>query len=514
MELEIIVYWILHAVFSVLNFMVFSVLFILRGRKGKTVPPVRNPLLLKSATKLAEEIREGKVKSEDVVKAYIDRILEVEPFINGTAERRFEDALKEAREVDLLVASGNNSKEQLAESKPLLGIPLTVKCMFRVKGLLCTSGSKIFENEMAPEDAACVASMKKAGAIVISTTNMSECGTDLETTNKVYGRTCNPYDTNRTCGGSSGGEGALIGAGASVLGIGNDLLCSIRLPAHFTGIFGHKATTGLVSNEGSFPLSRYGPSTEPIENGLNKYLSTGPMCRYAEDLIISMRILSNDDKVKKTFGKKVDFKKLKICYLTECKSYMSASFDKEIITGLKKAVSYFEQNYNVKAKEVEIPSLLDGLSCGKGLNFNVKVDLLKYLFGKSTLTLMPLLIMNFSYLPIWYREDLKPYYDSMVDQWMAEFDNLLEEDTVLLMPTFPTTAPYNSAILPMIPRSVCTAVFNITGLPATQCPLGFDKNGLPYGIQIVGRKNNDALTIACAVELEKAFGGWKSPGTN
>ncbi|GBM99961.1 Fatty-acid amide hydrolase 2-A [Araneus ventricosus] len=531
MESTFIVYWILHAFSSVLNFIVFSTLFILHGRKGKIVPPVKNRLLLKSATKLAEEIREGKVKSEEVVEAYIDRILEVEPYINGTAERCFEEALKEAKQVDSFVASGNYSKEQLAETKPLLGIPFTIKCVFRVKGLPCTSGSKLFQNEIAPEDAASVASLKKAGAIAISTSNAPEFAANLEASNKLYGRTCNPYDTNRTSGGSSGGESALIGAGASVLGIGNDLIGSIRLPAHFTGIFGHKVTRGLVSNEGSVPPTRLGPSTYPSELAIYKYICTGPMCRYAEDLITSMRILCNNDKVKRTFGKKVDFKKLKICYLTECQSYLSLSVDKEIIAGLKKALSHFERNYNIKAKEVQIPSMLDAfrcvmnrlllsvgdltdtITCGKGLNFNIKIDFLRSLFGKSTLTFNSLLILNCAYLPLWNRKDLKPYFDSIVEQWMAEFDKLLDEDTVLLMPTFPTTAPYNNAILPMLPGSVYTSVFNITGLPATQCPLGFDKGGLPYGIQIVGRKNNDALTIACAVELEKAFGGWKSPGT-
>ncbi|GFY54619.1 fatty-acid amide hydrolase 2-A [Trichonephila inaurata madagascariensis] len=159
-------------IFRIIAHLLFAVWF---GGKGKTVPPVENPLLLKSATKLAEEIREGKLKSEDVIEAYIDRISVVEPYINATVERSINVALKEAREVDSLIASGKYTKEQLAEEKPLLGVPFSVKLLFNCKG----------------------------------------------------------------------GESSLIGAGGSVIGLGNDILGSVRNPAHFCGIFGHKATHGI-----------------------------------------------------------------------------------------------------------------------------------------------------------------------------------------------------------------------------------------------------------------------------
>ncbi|KAF8777429.1 Fatty-acid amide hydrolase 2-A like protein [Argiope bruennichi] len=158
-------------------------------------------------------------------------------------------------------------------------------------------------------------------------------------------------------------------------------------------------------------------------------------------------------------------------------------------------------------------NVADVLTCGRGLNFDVKLDFVKYFFGMSTLSLMPLIVFNFGYLPFWNRKDLVPYFDSMVQKWITELESHLDDDTVLLMPTFPVTAPYKSTILCLFPSVFYNAIFNITGLPSTQCPIGFDEQGLPYGIQIAGCKNNDALTIACAVELEKAFGGWKSPGT-
>ncbi|GFQ66514.1 fatty-acid amide hydrolase 2-B, partial [Trichonephila clavata] len=184
------------------------------------------------------------LKSEDVIEAYIERISVVDPYINATVERSIDVALKEAREVDSLVASGKYTKEQLAVEKPLLGVPFSVKLLFSVKGYLNTSGCRCFESVRATKDAECVKLFKEAGAIVIATTNVPEFGMNIETFNYVHGRTKNPYDTNRVCGGSSGGESALIAAGGSVIGLGNDFLGSVRIPAHFCGIFGHKSTHG------------------------------------------------------------------------------------------------------------------------------------------------------------------------------------------------------------------------------------------------------------------------------
>ncbi|GBN53904.1 Fatty-acid amide hydrolase 2-A, partial [Araneus ventricosus] len=288
---------------AVIRFFVHWLLALFYCRKGKVVPPIENQLLLKSATQLAREIRGGKLKSADVVQAYIDRIQEVDPCINATVDRCFQKALKEAKEADLLVASGKYTEEQLVNEKPLLGVPISVKVLLLVKGLRCTGGSKLFEDLVATEDAPSVALMREAGAIIIATTNVPEFAMHMETTNYVHGRTRNPYNTNRTPGGSSGGEGALIASGGSVLGLGNDILGSVRIPAHFSGIFAHKATQDLVPSEGSFPPERLFGEKLPKPD-IFKYTCTGPMCRYAEDLVTSMKVLSTSKEIKVKLGKK------------------------------------------------------------------------------------------------------------------------------------------------------------------------------------------------------------------
>ncbi|GFY73587.1 fatty-acid amide hydrolase 2-A, partial [Trichonephila inaurata madagascariensis] len=196
-------FWFFHVVCTFLRFIVHCALALRYWGKGEKVPKVKNPLLLKSAAKLAEEIREGKIKSENVIRAYMERILEVEPYINATVDQCFSAALEEAKEVDVLIASGRYSKKQLAEEKPLLGVPISVKVLLIVKVVL---------------------SSKK------------------------------------------------------------EHLSVIPVPV------------GLVPNLGCHP------TPDPT---LLPYLYTGPMCRYAEDLIISMRILSSQSGVPVNFGQKL-----------------------------------------------------------------------------------------------------------------------------------------------------------------------------------------------------------------
>ncbi|GFT67316.1 fatty-acid amide hydrolase 2-A [Nephila pilipes] len=129
-------FWFFHITCAIARFIVHYTCALFYCGKGKVVPRVRNPLLLKSATQLAAEIREGKIKSEDVVHAYMERISEVEPYINSTVDRCFSAALEEAKNVDILISSEKYSKEQLAQEKPLLGVPFSVKVLLIVKATI------------------------------------------------------------------------------------------------------------------------------------------------------------------------------------------------------------------------------------------------------------------------------------------------------------------------------------------------------------------------------------------
>nr|XP_042911331.1 fatty-acid amide hydrolase 2-A [Parasteatoda tepidariorum] len=376
-------YWMFHIPLSIIYW-----------GDGKTVPPVKNNILLKSATKLAEEIRLGKLKSEEVVLAYIERIIEVEPYINAVAENRFQEAIKEAKIVDELIESGTYTRRQLEEEKPLLGVPFTTKILLTVKGLHSSAGSTLFKDVIAADDAPTITLMKNAGAIVLATTNSAELGLGFDTINPLYGKTCNPYDTHRTPGGSSGGESALLGAAGTVIGLGNDVTGSVRVPTLFTGVFSHKPSRDLVPNTGCFPA----PNLKTFQ-----YLSTGPMCRYAEDLITMMNVLTSRNAQKIKFGQPVNFKKLKIYYQFNLKDPVVQPVDKEIVNAMKKAINYFTETYGVVAEEVnikllsmsniinfhlllgDIPNLVEMMTAGKLKHLNGVLELLKFTTGSSSL---------------------------------------------------------------------------------------------------------------------------------
>ncbi|KAG0411608.1 hypothetical protein HPB47_011280 [Ixodes persulcatus] len=224
-----------------------------------------------------------KLKSVDVVRAYVKRLEEVNPALNAVTDTRYEEALTEAEEVDRQVAEGAAASER---DQPLLGIPFTVKNTIGVRGCLQDCGSFYSKGRRSPEDAQVVALMRKAGAIPVAISSVPELCLSLECNSVLHGTTCNPYDSNRSPGGSSGGEASLLGAAASVIGLGTDLAGSIRHPAGNCGVFGHKPTHGIVSRHGLYP---------DRGEAVGKFSTPGPMCRYAADLLPMLRVMAGEN---------------------------------------------------------------------------------------------------------------------------------------------------------------------------------------------------------------------------
>ncbi|XP_071041190.1 fatty-acid amide hydrolase 2-A isoform X2 [Parasteatoda tepidariorum] len=452
--------------------------------KKKTIPPIRNSLLLKSATTLAEEIREGKLKGEDVIQAYVDRILEVNPIINAVVQDNFEEALREAKEVDTFIESGEFSLKELKEEKPLLGVPFTVKCSFSVKGFYHTAGSLLFKDVIGTEDAPCVALLKKAGGIFLATTNCPEFACSIETANYLHGRTCNPYDTTKTCGGSS----------------------------------------GLTSLDGMLPKRMA---------SVDDYLSTGPLCRYSEDLATMLNVLSMSKK-NLCLLPQVKLKKLKVYYQTHLKYAWCVNTESEVAQAVRKAALYFKQAYDAEIKEVDVllfnksnaitlhlfrkgideSKFIEHVTDGRVKELHKVSEFIKIILGKSQFTLASFIILSVSYNWIFYSEKDIALHEKILKDLLREFENLLDENAIFLCPTAPTTAFYHYQMYTHYYSAFWTGVFNLVGFPATQCPMGLSQQNLPVGIQIAGCKGNDALTIACANELEKTFRGWIPPQQN
>ena len=245
-------------------------------------PPRSDHLTERSALELAAAIRERKLTAREVVDAHIALIEERNAAVNALVATRFDAARAEADEADRLLGSRRGRKDP----PPLLGVPCTIKESFAVAGMPHTSGSVARRELVAERSATAVERLVAAGAIPLGVTNTSELTLWIESDNRVWGRTNSAYDPGRTAGGSSGGEGAAIGSGFAPFGLGTDIGGSIRLPAFFNGVFGHKPSGALVPHTGHYPF--------PNDRG-SFLLGSGPLARRAEDLMPLLRTIAGPD---------------------------------------------------------------------------------------------------------------------------------------------------------------------------------------------------------------------------
>ncbi|MBM3945691.1 MAG: amidase, partial [SAR202 cluster bacterium] len=266
-------------------------------------------IIYSSATEIARAIREKEISSEDAVDAHLKRIAVVNPKLNAVVWQ--EDGYikrQEARKRDTDLMRGE-------VRGPLHGVPITIKDAFEAAGMPSTGGTKGRANYIPEKDATIVARLKAAGAVILGRTNTPEISFGVECSNVVYGRTNNPWDVNRTPGGSSGGEAAIIAAGGSPFGIGSDMGGSIRWPAHCTGIAGMKPTTGRIPRTGHWPSF----------GGLFAYLTQpGPMAHTVEDIALGLNIMSGPDYIDPTTVpmplrdyKRVNLKSLRVAFHTD-----------------------------------------------------------------------------------------------------------------------------------------------------------------------------------------------------
>src|SRR3954454_8331074 len=241
-------------------------------------------LLGRSATDLARAIRAGELSAREVAEAHAWRLHRAQPRTNAVARDRFEAALAEASAADERVAA--TPERERDELPPFLGVPCPVRESIALPGMPNCAGLLSRRETLADETAPAAQRMLDAGFIPLGVTNTSEMTMWIESDNRVYGRTRNAYDPHRIAGGSSGGEGAAVGSGGAPVGLGSDIGGSIRGPAFFNGVFGHKPSPGLVPNTGQFP-STGGEAA--------RMLTMGPLARRAEDLMPVVRLISGPD---------------------------------------------------------------------------------------------------------------------------------------------------------------------------------------------------------------------------
>ncbi|XP_053610255.1 fatty-acid amide hydrolase 2-A-like [Plodia interpunctella] len=496
----------------------FSLYYGTESAKIPTIPD-KDGILKEPAVVVAKKIRQKEITSVEVIEACIRRIKDVNSALNCFVEDRFELALKEAREADALVRSGTLSEQQLEKQKPFLGVPFTTKDCIAVKGLHHTSGVVLRKDVIADKDSEAVRLLRESGAIILGLTNVPELCMWWESHNHIFGRTKNPYNTTRIVGGSSGGEGCLQAAAGSIFGIGSDIGGSIRMPAFFNGIFGHKPSRHTVSNEGQYPV----PESELTDS----FLGVGPMTRHAVDLKPLLKVMAGDKSSKLRLDEPVDVKKVKVYYQLSNNAPLVDPVDPEITMAMEKVIKFLKEQHDLKAEEKNIERLqksvplwfatmktvnkFERLIMKSGGVGAILLEMFKNMIGCSGNTFIGLFTALTDYGGVPHGSEKYKHYLRVREDLEEKFKIMLGENGVFLYPTHPTPAPYHNEPLLRAFNFSYTCVINCLGMPATAVPLGLNREGLPIGIQVVANHNNDRLCLAVAEELGRAFGGWVEP---
>ena len=469
-------------------------------------------------------IRSGEVSSEEVVEAHIERIEAVNPRVNAVVADRFEAARGEARAADERRARQAHQADRQPDSlPPLLGVPCTVKESIAVAGMPQSAGLVSRAQRVAAEDAPAVARLRAAGAIPLGVTNTSEVTFFPSASNRVYGRTRNAYDPDRIPGGSSGGEGAIIGAGGSPFGIGTDIGGSIRIPAFCNGVFGHKPTGGLVPGTGQYPQ---------YTGRMQRFNTTGPLARRAEDLMPLLRILAgpdgaDDQCTAMALGDPaaLDLAALRVIVVEGNARFSPVEGELRIA---QQHAAYALAQRGARVEMRVLPRLRDALeiylgtlheaggadiaaALGEGERVALWRELARSLVGRSPHTTPVLITALFERLGRFAPRRLARYA-SLGREVRAELEALLGDDGVLLHPSARSLPPRLEREFVALFTFAYTALFNGLELPATQVPLGLGEQGLPLGIQVAAARGCDHLTIAVAQALEESHGGWLPPG--
>jgi amidase len=460
-------------------------------------------IIFASAASLARAIRERQVSSQAVVDAYLQRIEAINPVLNSVVQVRAEEARAEARRADEALERG----ERVG---PLHGLPFTVKDTYDVAGMICTCGTKGRAAFVARQDATSVARLRAAGAIVLGLTNLPELCMACESDNLIYGRTNNPYDLTRTPGGSSGGEAATIAAGGSPLGLGTDSGGSIRIPAHFAGVAGLKATWGRVPLTGVFP--------PPL--GMNARIRhSGPLARSVEDLALALPILAGTDwrdatVVAAPLGdmQTVDLASLRVAFFTDNSIFAPTPETAETVRQAAQALAAagaiveearpagVEQTFDLMA-QVFASAGGGGLQGLMQLTGTTEFSPLLLQFAALVLPSVPKTAADIGgLLARW-------------DMWRSGMLAFLERYDLLLSPVTATPAlPHGTALAGDNAASLSYAMtHSLTGWPCVVVRGGTSPEGLPIGVQVAARPWREDVALAAARQIESALGGWQRP---
>jgi len=437
---------------------------------------------------------------------YISLVDEANPALNAVVARDDERALAAADEAD--------RRRQDGDERPLLGLPITIKDSLATAGLVTSSGSLARRDHVPEHDATVVSRLRDAGAIVLGKTNVPEYLWSYETENLVYGRTVNPFDPHRTPGGSSGGEASILGADASIVGIGTDGGGSIRVPCHYCGIVGIRPTAGLVPETGCWPSFH--------DTGLLDIHCIGPMGRYVEDLALVLPIVAGRDDVDPFVhgmpvgeSAAVDVAALRIGFYSYDGAWRVTRGTVDAVEASAQALA----ELGCEVEEVTPPDLSGATDLFFGLmaadgGQRARSDLAAA--GGRHVAQMARLLDDIKPLaldaPRFFALMRKAFaFRTEVRAFISRYDVVLAPVTAGCAPLHGRRSGDDGELESYLPFNY-THAYSIAGLPVAVVPAGAERR-LPLGVQIVAGAFRDDLALAVALALEREIGGFRAVRT-
>jgi amidase len=477
-----------------------------------------------TATELLAALRARRVTSAELTELYVRRIEHHDGRLNAVVVRDFERAREQARDADRAGARGGEGA--------LLGLPMTIKESFNVAGLRTTCGVPEWRDFVSQHDAPAVQRARAAGAVLLGKTNVPPMLADWQSANPIHGRANNPWDLGRTPGGSSGGSAAAIAAGLSALEVGSDIGGSIRVPAAFCGVYGHRPSETLLPKSGQFPLP-------PLPNAVGVMGVQGPIARSAEDLELALSVLAGPDagedvawRVELPPARRDRLADFRVAVLP---AVPWLAVDDEITQALQDVAARLGR-LGATVKEAQpdalgdhrahhqlYRSLLSAMTSARETpeGRRKSIDMWK----QSTDEFARAHLRGLEGAPgdfvLWgaQREGYRQAWRAFFRDWdvlLAPAINVLayphverawpRDDSDIRL-----TLDVNGRAVPYFHGLVHPALSTVAGQPATAFPVGLSRGGLPLGLQAVGPYLEDLTPLRFAALLAREIGGFRKP---
>jgi amidase len=477
----------------------------------------------KTAVELSAALAARQVSAVELAQDAIGRIERHDQKINAVCVRDFERGLAAARAADTALARG--------ETRPLLGIPMTVKESYNVAGLPTTWGNPAQKNFTPAEDALSISRVKDAGAVILGKTNVPLSLGDWQSYNEIYGTTNNPYDLGRTPGGSSGGSSAALAAGYGPLSLGSDIGGSLRVPAFHCGVYAHKPTFALAPSRGHTP-----PPIPPLPFDPDLAV-IGPMARSAADLSLLLDTIAGPDPLEAGKAYRLE---LPAPRHNALKDFRVLVLDTDPVMptndAIRGTIDKLASNLDKAGVKVERHSpLLPDFAASSRLYMRMLLSFLGVTFppeiyagAQAAAAKLPpgetsLGAERLRGIALSHRDWL--IADGARARLRAQWRELFRTFDAVICPIMPTPAyPHDHSPEQESRRILIDGkphvypdqlawpgIATLPGLPATAIPTGFSPDGLPVGVQIVGPWLEDRTPLKLAELIEREFGGFVPP---